>query len=790
MALTMMLVGAVNAVAYDAVKLTFNRTGNDASSVTVSVVDPATGNAIPGVSAGVTALSHTMKTSGTGISSAVLCPDVNATTSPTINLGLSVTGLPSSFKIASMAIDLHALNAAGGYQQNADNKTRRWNVTTTLNGSAFGSLSDIDIAAGVGSADAVHQEWDVAPASPVAATSPMTVNVAFTKGSENTGCFVGISSVTLSSTASSTGGDDPGVNPPSGETDSHSIAAGIYHIVWKAATSDYFTERAGGSLGIAPYSTSSACFWEIAPVKGKDEIYTIRNVATGRYIGSCNFTPSSASKITTSTTPVEYYIGKSASTSGQNANCYWLSSTDCANYATESESPRALNKDGASSDIITWTAGVSNVGSYWRFIPATASYSPFAISPSIGNPSVVYTIISPDGRAWDGSSWVTPSPTDPAQGFYLVGQGSAGGFIIVKASDNQPINGSAVYTTAPEDSRYYFAASDGSRLSLGGVTLFTLQPRRTPFALASRIYSMPCGSIGNSFITRATLTGCVTPLEYPLSTTSSRGVTAATSGKPSTSYTLFTRSRATLAAGSEATLEVTLNSALPDGSALLGYLDWDRDGVFETTLPLTVAGTSASASVKVPSDAPGGASRLRLRLTSNGLTGADDETAGQTLDLVVNVIDTTPAATLRVKSSDPSRGTATTDGTTATATALGTARFISWMEGNSPVSLDASFTPGLTRPMVLTAHFTPNLNDVFGGISAPDAADPTLTIAVEERTIIAPGARAIALFTATGALAARASGSTLDASALAPGIYIAVAASSSGLSSSVKIILK
>lgn len=788
-----MLAGAVNVAAYDTVTLTFSRTGSDASSVTVAVTDPATGSPVNGVTATVTTLSHTMKTSGSGITGSVLCPDVNATTSPTINLGLDITGLPSSFKIASIALDLHALNAAGAYQSNSDGKDRQWNVAATLNGNAYASLSDIELAKGIGSGSDVHKVWDMTPAAPVNATSPLAINISFTKGSANSGCFVGISSVTLSSSAQSgePGGDEPGVNPPPGDdTSTHTIAPGIYHIVWKANTSDYFTERSNGSLGIAPYAVNSACFWEVTPVKGKDEVYTLRNVATSRYVGSCNLNPSSASKITTSATPVEYYIGKTAATSGQNANCYWLSSTDCANYSTESEGPRALNKDGASSDIITWTAGVSNVGSYWRFIPATATYSPFNISSAIGSPSTVYSITAPDGRAWNGSAWVAPAPADPAQGFYLVAQGSDSRFIIVSATDNKPIASGATFTTGSEGGRYYFEAADGSRLSLGGVTLFVLTPRRTSFALASRIYSMPCGSIGNSFITRATLTGCVTPLEYPLSTTSGNSLTEATATRPSTSYTMFTKSRATVAVGSEANLAATLNASLPQGTTLTAHLDWDRDGVFETAIPMTVSGTAASAKVKVPADAPAGSSRLRLRLTSNGLTGADDETAGQTLDLIVNVVPSAPAPSLRVISSDPSRGRATTDGTTATATPIGTSRFISWMEGNSPVSLDAVYTPTLDHPMVLAARFTPNLNDIFGGITSPAVTDPALTVTVEERTILAPGARAIALFTTGGALAARSAGNTLDASALAPGIYIAVAASDNSLSSSVKIILK
>ncbi|MCM1029582.1 MAG: GEVED domain-containing protein [Pseudoflavonifractor sp.] len=780
--MAMSLAATLSASAYDAVALTFNRTGGDAQSVTVSVTDPATGAAIPGVTASLASASHAFKTSGSAVTAALLCPDVNGSSSPSIELQFTITGLSSEFKASSMSLDIHALNASGAYQTNSDHKARKFNVAAKLGNSPFATLSDIDIADGVGSATAVHKTWTMDAASAVAASSPLNVTLSVTKGSENLGCFFGLSSLTLTAGSGSTVTPPDPVTPPTpADPSTHAIAKGIYNIIWKSNTSSYMTERAGGSLCISSYSVNTACFWEVTPVEGKDNVYTIRNTATGNYIGSCNFTPSSASKISSSASPVEYYIGKTAATSGDNANCCWFSSTDCANYSDESKGPRALNKDGASDNVITWTAVVGNVGSYWRLAPATEEYTPFSIAPAIGRQTVTYALVAPDGQAWNGSVWTRLNHTDATQGFYFVAAGS-GRVQIVSVDGNAPINGGASYAVKGGGELYSFTLPDGSSLSLGGKTAFKVVTRRTPFALAARIYSMPCGSVGSVYITRAELTGCITPLEYPLATLSNGTVSHPSASKPGANYTMFTRSRATLAAGTKASLDLTLNQALPQGSTLTAYADWDRDGLFETTIPLAVNGSSASASISVPHDAASGSSRLRLRLTDNGLTGADDETHGQTLDLIVNTVAEVPTPVLTVKSADATRGFASTDGVTATATPRGTALFISWTEGLNLVSIEPSFTPALTRPMALTANFTPNLEDIFGGIVSAET-DPSLTITLDGSTIVAPGASSIALFSVTGAIAARSSGDRLDASALAPGVYVAVAISPRGTAS-------
>ena len=147
----------------------------------------------------------------------------------------------------------------------------------------------------------------------------------------------------------------------------------VYYIQWKNTGGNHITEGSDHYLTVAGKSVNKAQFWRFVPTENTN-CYYIQNVVTGRYMGSCNMTPSSASRVTTSDTPVEYYVGATAATGGEIAGCHYLSSTDCDGYSNESAGPRALNKDGASSYIITWQAGTSRVGSYWKLVETTDTY--------------------------------------------------------------------------------------------------------------------------------------------------------------------------------------------------------------------------------------------------------------------------------------------------------------------------------------------------------------------------------------------------------------------------------
>ena len=347
--------------ASDVVSMKFNRTGTDANSVTVSVED-GEGNAIEGASATITAVSHAFKTGGS-ITSAILCPNVNANSNPTITLDLKVEGLPTGYTFSKLGLHIHALNGSGGYQQTNDNKNRKWNVSAAAGSNAFTSFSDIDIAAGVTGANKL---WESSQFSSVGldANGNLVLTLTITKGSANEGCFFGLSEVQFTTTAVE----------PEPEQVVHAFSADkVYYIQWKNTGANYITENRDKSLVVADKKNSKYQFWRLIPVEGKSHCYYVQNVVTERYLGSCNMTPSSSSRVNTSETAVEYYIGTTAG-SGEIAGCHYFSSTDCADYSNENAGPRALNKDGASSYIITWQAGTSRTGSYWKITETTDEY--------------------------------------------------------------------------------------------------------------------------------------------------------------------------------------------------------------------------------------------------------------------------------------------------------------------------------------------------------------------------------------------------------------------------------
>ena len=345
----------------DVVCLKFNRTGANASSVTIDMTS-AEGNVIDGASATLTS-SHSLKETSNALTAAIVCPNVNGNTSPTITLTFLMSGLPEGFSFNNIGFDIHAFNGGSNYQERADGVKREWNVAVASNGTDFGTLTDIDIAAGVNTNGQTHQVWNISSPTTVTSNGALTVTLTITKGTENKGCFFGLSEMTLSTSEAVTPEPEP----------TPDASGKVYYIQWKNTGTSHITEGKDTYLTVSGKNTGKAQFWEFIPTD-KADCYYIKNVVTGRYLGSCNKTPSSASRITTSTTPVEYYVGATSATTGEIAGCHYLSSTDCADYNNESAGPRALNKDGASDYIITWQAGTSRVGSYWKLVETTDTF--------------------------------------------------------------------------------------------------------------------------------------------------------------------------------------------------------------------------------------------------------------------------------------------------------------------------------------------------------------------------------------------------------------------------------
>lgn len=789
-------------VSAQSVTVNFTLAGANASSTKVTLLN-ADGEPLEGATATLSA-SHNLKTAGAGVGNSVVCPDINGNTSPTIELLLTLEGLPSTMKFGCIGLDIHALNASGAYQSNSDGKTRQFNVAVAVNDAAAGSLDDIDIAAGIGESGSVHKLWEVEGDGDISATSPMTIKITVTKGSVNEGCFFGLGKIVL--------GEGEGSSPvdpdPDPDPDNNGLKAGIYNISWKANTSDFMTERADNSLGVEAYSVANSCFWELIPAEGANCFY-IRNTVSGRYIASCNLTPSSASTISTTDTPVAYYIGLTSSTASEIAECYYLSSTDCSNYSNEARSPRALNKDGASSNIITWQAGPNGttwrVGSYWKIIPATESYEvrPFTPSATAAAPAALYQIYSPASKALSSTlDWGEATVADKNYQWCFVGSGNATGYQIVNAATGECVGGSSArYAVFNSDTEGYYSFrpvdnpdDESAALTINGVKEFKFTAARSQFALASKIYTMPCGSVGANWLAQASITGesVVSPMYYPADVVRNKKVATPTVAKPTHWFTLFTTNKATVAPG-KATVSLTLRNNPSDKLAAILYFDWNGDGYFETAQPVEIA-KNMVAEIEIPEGAKTGECRMRLRLTTNGLTGADDTTDGQVVDFIVNVTDKMPDQfDITLLTNSPTRGTATlTPEDVAVATPKGTSTFVCWKEGNQVLSVDSEMKVERTHKRVITAVFSPNLDENSGIEVVQAAQGEAPTLSYDGSVITAEslsGVNALMVFDLNGSVVASTKSATLGVSSLPAGVYVAKLFTPTG-SAAIKIAVK
>ncbi len=785
--LAMLLVVSGQAFAAQSIGLKFNRTGTNASTVAISVVDES-GAAISGASAAMTS-THEFKGTGSSITNAILCPNVNGNSNPTIDLVFTISGVPAGFTFNAIGLDIHALNSGGGYQANNDNKVRQWNIAATVNNTTFGTLDNIDIAAGVNGQNGVHKMWNVTGAT-VNSNGSLTIKLTISKGATNEGCFFGLGEVRLS-----TDGETPAPEPEPEPEPAPDGDYKVYYIQWKNTGTNYITEDADHRMSVQSQNNTKAQFWMFIPTD-KENCYHIKNTATGRYMGSCNLTPASASKITTSPSPVEYYVGKSNVKTG----LHYFSSTDCANYNNESAGPRALNKDGASEYVITWVTqqnGTYDDGSYWKLVETPDLYEVRAFEPStaIGNIGASYNVESTSGKHLtivDGNlTLATPDTFDESQEWYFVGTSNSTGYkiasaaepdIVVGIADGKPVTGAGLATTwkvnADKTQKGYFSfASNGTTLTVDGESLFRFTRLRSTFQRKLKIYNNPCGSTGSNYITRATLHG-----EGVLN-----NIVYEASSKPGSWHVVYAADKGTVTKGQELTLDATLSGSAATDLNITAHFDWNSDGVFETAVPLNISGTTATANATVPEWAAETQTRMRLRVNSNGLDLAEDEVYGFIYDWHINVTQAQEKRTATVSVNSWERGKAELSSSagshaygttlTATATAYGTAQFVCWREEGVVVSTDAEYTFTVDHNVNLKAYFTPNTNEASYPTNIEELEEATdVTITQQGETLVVTGncdVKAIMLYTIDAAKIASTNGATISTAGIKEGLYIA-----------------
>ena len=802
--LTLLLLAAQPTMAVSGIGLKFNRTGTDASSVTVTVVDE-NGAAIDGATATVEA-SHSFKGTSNAVTGAILCPDINANTNPSIELAFTISGVPAGFTFDKVSLDIHALNGGSNYQEPDDGVTRQWNIATIVNDAEFGALSDIDIAAGVGTSGNVHKVWDITGAT-VNADGTVTMKLAITKGTTNNGCFIGFSEILLS-TAGTTPEPEPEPEPdPTPEPDTD--GAKVYLISWKNTGANYVTEESDHRMTVQSRDNAKPQFWMFIPTENEN-CYYIKNTATDRYIGTCNLTPSSASKIYTTTTPVEYYVGKTTKTTGENANCWYMSSTDCTGYNSESAGPRALNKDGASEYVITWTAGVNNVGSYWQLIETEDLYEirPFDGSEAIGKIGASYNVEAIGGKNLTiteaGLALAAPDAFDENQEWYFVGTGNSTGWqiasaaepaIVVGITDGNIATGEGLTTkwkvnASKEQSGYFYFTSEGTTLKVEGDSLFKFSRLRSAYARKLQIYNNPCGAAGNNYVKKFELRG-----EAALS-----NIIYEAQSKPSKWHVVYANDKGEVAQGGTFNLDITLSSNAANDLVVAAHFDWNGDGVFETEVPVTMSGTAGKAEVTVPDWATMEQTRMRLRVNSNGLDLAEDEVQGFIYDFHIKVVEPQEKRTVTVGVNSWERGAVELSQVaedyvfgstlTAKATAYGNGKFVCWKEEGVIVSTSAEYTFTVDHNVKLVAYFAPNTDESSYPTGIQENVADEVTVTITDNSISATGnVTKLEVFTVNAALIANAKGNTMSTAGIPEGLYIVRATTECGYKN-VKVYIK
>lgn len=423
---------------------------------------------------------------------------------------------------------------------------------------------------------------------------------------------------------------------------------------------------------------------------------------------------------------------------------------------------------------------------------------PFHPSSAVGSPEYRYHMTRHDGAALclkaDGQLTWTEKASDPAQTWYFVGTSNRKeGYLIVNEATQQPYSLPGETDTRwyvisnPVGADFYFRPyatreDPSTNLTIEGDSLVSFQLQRSAFSLANQIYEMPCGNLGNCYLTQFTVGGNgVKSLYYPVAAKAGSSVVRPDASRPANWYTLYTLDKAGAAPGQQLDIDMQLNQVPAEGTEVYLYADWNRDGVFETQQTVT-PGQHMTASLQVPADAKTGNTRLRLRITENGMTGADDEVVGQIFDCILNLLPEVTTPTLTVLSNSASRGTVspTTDEglnkeCEVTATPLGNASFICWREGNNVVSLQPVYRFTLSRPTTLTAYFSPNTETGTGIDGTESGAESQISISTYRRTVKITSrntVREVLVYTPSGALMTRSAKTTLQLTDLPAGSYI------------------
>lgn len=363
---------------YTGIQLTFNRTGNDASSVTVNVKDQD-GKAIKDVTATLesTSFGNLMTgsaqalTNGTVLAPANNSSYANMTANAEISYLFRIDGLDPSFTYNKADIDVYAMKADGTAQGNGGGTIRYFQFSVST-GSSENAVSlfaekteDTDICTVTAQSGGLYHSVQTMFASATkTATAPLYVRVTLKKTSSD-GCYAGIGFVKLS----------------------YAFSPNKFYTIRRFNTNNAYMHDLGDKIGTSTLDTQKKCWWILIPTANPD-CYHIMNAASGQYIQSSKGFGKNV-PVAMGDTPVEFQIKKDEKT-GTTKGYYYMASTDNDPISTNGDVTKGLNWSSDLSCVVTWWITSGRGNSYWEIVesengyePPTTGYSTFTQSAQI-----------------------------------------------------------------------------------------------------------------------------------------------------------------------------------------------------------------------------------------------------------------------------------------------------------------------------------------------------------------------------------------------------------------------
>lgn len=136
------------------------------------------------------------------------------------------------------------------------------------------------------------------------------------------------------------------------------------------------------------------------------------------------------------------------------------------------------------------------------------------------------------------------------------------------------------------------------------------------------VYVLPCGEKGKAWLTALNVKNQSNESAHEMNYTAST--------QPSAYYYMVRSDSAFATKGGTLKLSYETRGMTTDYT-VTAYFDWDRDGIFESKHEF-MNNASGTTEISVPKDAVTGRSRMRIRITENGMDGAEEDVMGMVYD--------------------------------------------------------------------------------------------------------------------------------------------------------------